>query len=142
MNTELNFVAACLIASTELRFAWEVAQVAARKCNGGLDALPGNEELYARSVARTETMWRAHAALEKLGLRLPNYNRTQAEVFCDFQHRFGEDPFNGFCWEIAKTALKERTMHKLEQEADWAAFCIEQESAAQESVNRFKRVHA
>ena len=138
----VNFVAAILITSTELRFAWEVAQVAARACNGGLDSLPGNEELHARSCARTETMWRAHAALEKMGLRLPNYNRTQAEVFTDFQHRFGEDPFNGFAWGVAEAALKEREMYKLSQESEWAEYCLEQESAAQESVNRFKRVHA
>jgi hypothetical protein len=138
----VNFVAACLITDANLRFAWEVAQVAAQKCNGGLDTLPGNEELHARSVARTETMWKAHAALEKLGLRLPNYNRTQAEVFCDFKAGWGEDPYNGFCWEVARTALKEREMYKLEQEAEWAEYCHQKESAALEQANSFKRVHA
>jgi len=87
-------------------------------------------------------MWKAHAALEKLGLRLPNYNRAQAEVFTDFQHRFGEDPFNGFCWEIARAAINEREMYKLEQEAEWSAYCLEQEATALEAAASFKRVHA
>jgi len=87
-------------------------------------------------------MGRAHAALERLGLSLPYSTRTQAEVFCDFQPRFGEDPFKGFAWSLAEEALKAREMFMLSQESEWAAFCLEQEEAAQESVNRFKRVHA
>jgi len=137
-----NFVAACLISDNNLHAAWEAAGVAARKCNGGLDTLPGNEELHARSRAREETMCRAHSALEKLGLRLPYSTRTQAEVFTDFNGKWGEDPFNGFCWSIAETALKARETRMIEQELEWVETAKAMEEAAIEQANSFKRVHA
>jgi hypothetical protein len=139
---DINFIAACLISNNDLNESWKAEGVAARACNGGLDRLPGNEELVARSRAREEAMGRAHIALEKLGLSLPSYNRTQAEVFTDFKGKWGEDPYNGFCWSLAEEALKERERFLTSQEAEWAAFCLEQEATALEAVGRFKRVHA
>lgn len=133
----VNFVAAILITSTELRSAWEAAGVAAIACNTFTQ-----ERAMVRSNARAETMGRAHSALERLGLSLPSYNRLQSEVFTDFKAGWGEDPYNGFCWSLAEEAIKTRERFMIEQEAEWAAFCLEQESVAIESVNRFKRVHA
>ena len=100
------------------------------------------ERAVARSNARTETMRVVHIALKEMGLRLPSSNRLQSEVFCDFKGKWGEDPYNGFCWSIAETALKAREMFMVEQELEWVETAKAMEEAAIESVNRFKRVHA
>jgi hypothetical protein len=108
----VNFVAATLISNNDLNEAWKAAERAAVACNTFTQ-----ERAVARSNARAEAMRVAHVALAGMGLQLPSWTRTQAEIYTDFKAKWGEDQFNGFAWGVAEAAVRELEVYRLEQEA-------------------------